>query len=153
MLSNICCRTFLTTLMSCSPLQASTERSRRLYLRHGFRDIETWHGAFPVFLMWRPADGAPAAAADANSRHPMAAGTPGNSAASQQQDPRAAAAKANAVAGKTGAAGASGTTESVPGVISGNSSRQRNAVIGGSSSAASMGSEHKPDFVDIGTVR
>ena len=66
-------------------LQASSERSRRLYLRHGFVDIETWHGPFPVFLMWRPAGGASAAAAgtaDAESSGAVAKAE--NSAASQQ---------------------------------------------------------------------
>ncbi len=68
--------------MHVDTLQASTERSRRLYLRHGFQDIETWHGAFPVFLMWRPAGGA----ADANSKQPVAADGPGDSTASQQEN-------------------------------------------------------------------
>jgi hypothetical protein len=57
----------------------------------GFLDIETWHGAFPVFLVWRPASSASAAAADANSSWPVAADGLGNSAASQQQDLAAAA--------------------------------------------------------------
>jgi hypothetical protein len=137
-------------------LQASTERSRRLYLRHGFRDLETWHGAFPVFLMWRPAGGAPAAAApaaDANFSRPAAAATPGNSAASQQQDPAAAAAEAKAVAGDAGAAGAGGTAESEPGMIAGDSSRQQNEIGGGGSgSAPSMGSRHPPKSVSNGIV-
>lgn len=37
-----------------SYVEASTERSRHLYLRLGFTDIETWHGGFPAFLMGRP---------------------------------------------------------------------------------------------------
>jgi hypothetical protein len=41
--------------------QASTERSRQLYLCHGFRDLDIWHGSFPLFLMWRPASSGPAA--------------------------------------------------------------------------------------------
>lgn len=73
-----------------SYLEASSERSRRLYLRHGFRDIETWHGAFPVFLMWRPAGGASAAAAGADYSRSTRADGRGNNAASQQRNPATA---------------------------------------------------------------
>ena len=80
----------LLTLAETVLLQASTERSRRLYLRHGFRDIETWHGAFPVFLMWRPAGSmSAAAAACADGGQSAAIDRVGNSAASQQRDPAA----------------------------------------------------------------
>lgn len=59
-------------LTHCVILQASTERSRRLYLRRGFLDIETWHGGFPVFLMWRPAGGGAQAAEDDSGGMPAA---------------------------------------------------------------------------------
>lgn len=49
----------------CCGAQASTERSRHLYLRLGFTDIETWHGGFPAFLMGRlPATGSGSGASD-----------------------------------------------------------------------------------------
>ena len=58
-------------------------------MRHGFRDIETWHGAFPVFLMWRPAGSMSAAAAGADGGRSAAIDRASNSAASQQRDPAA----------------------------------------------------------------